>query len=169
MANASEVIRQLNLTAHPVEGGYFRETFRSSESISAEELPRHGASRHAGTAIYFLLEGDGVSEMHKLPGDEIFHYYTGDTLEMLQLKPNGDSEVIVIGPDVLHGQTPQVIIPGGVWQGTRLLPGPNGFALFGATMSPGFDYADYVTGFRDELIARWPDQAERIIRLTPKG
>ena len=166
---AADVIRLLDLKPHPVEGGYFRETHRTVDRVPGAALPRHGADRSTGTAIYFLLTGDTVSEMHRLPGDEVFHFYLGDPVEMLQLHPDGTGRTLALGPDLLAGQVPQLVVPGGVWQGSRVVPGRSGFALLGATMAPGFDYADYATGARAELTDRWPAFAELIRVLTPKG
>ena len=56
-------------------------------------------------------------------------------------------------------------MPAGVWQGSRLEPGVE-FALLGATMAPGFDYADYEQGRRSVLIELYPDGAELIRQLT---
>jgi len=161
---AADVIRLLGLAPHPVEGGYFRETHRTTAMLSA-----NGGERSVGTAIYYLLTGDAVSEMHVLPGDEVFHYYLGDPLEMLQLRPDGTSETLLLGPDLLAGQSPQLIVPGGVWQGSHRLPGPHGFTLIGATMAPGFAYEDYVTGRRADLQTAWPGRKGLITLLTPKG
>ena len=169
MLSATDVIYRLNLQPHPVEGGYFCETHRTFEQVPASSLPRHPGSRSAGTAIYFLLTGETVSEMHRLPGDEVFHFYAGDPMRMLQLHPNGDAKTYELGIDLVAGQVPQLVVPGGVWQGSHVLPGPHGFVLLGATMSPGFDYTDYTTGPRSELTARWPEFAELIAKLTPKG
>lgn len=169
MLTAADAIRLLELKPHPVEGGYFRETHRSSETIPGSALARHPADRSAGTAIYFLLTGNTVSEMHRLPGDEVFHFYLGDPVRMLQLHPDGTGRTLALGTDLANGQVPQLVVPGGVWQGSHVLPGPHGFALLGATMAPGFDYADYTTGQRAELTAAWPAFAELIGKLTPKG
>ncbi len=75
---------------------------------------------------------------------------------------------VVIGPDLAAGHLPQVVVPGGAWQGTRLL-GADGFALLGCTVAPGFDYADYRSAGRADLVARWPAFADQIARLTPRG
>ena len=40
------------------------------------------------------------------------------------------------------------------------------FVLLGATMAPGFDYADYEQGRRGELIEHFPRYAELIRELT---
>lgn len=164
--SADEVIRWLNLQPHPLEGGYFRETYRSVGAIPAGTSPLYAGPRSFGTAIYYLLTPTTVSEMHRLPGDEIFHFYLGDPVRMLQIDAQGQATEWILGTDLRAGQVPQLVVPGGVWQGSSLEPGGR-FALLGATMAPGFDYADYQRGRRPELIALCPRQAEHIRRLTP--
>lgn len=161
--SADDVIRILKLQPHPVEGGFFREIYRSERSIES-----YGVTRSLATTIYYLLKPGHVSELHVLPGDEIFHFYLGAPVTMLQLHPDGTGRNIVLGNDLLAGQVPQLVVPAGVWQGTRLV-GTDGFALLGATMAPGFDYADYGSGSRAELTARWPAFAGEIAKLTPRG
>ena len=159
---ADEIKRLLNLDPHPVEGGHFRRTYTSASSL---ELPR--GSRPQGTAIYYLLEPGTFSEMHMLESDEIFHFYLGDPVEMLQLIPDGHSEVFTLGPDLIAGQHVQLLVPAGVWQGLRLI-GSGKMALLGCTVVPGFNYADYHNAPFAELGAKWPEQAERIKALTRK-
>src|SRR6059058_5731826 len=154
---ADDVIRLLNLRPHPVEGGYFRETYRSAAMLPKSVLPGHGGDRSASTAIYYLLKPGHVSELHVLPGDEVFHFYLGSPVRMLQLWPDGSGREVTLGSDLAAGQLPQVVVPGGVWQGTHLL-GDTGFALLG-----------YTVGSRADLTARWPAFAELIARLTPRG
>jgi predicted cupin superfamily sugar epimerase len=103
--------------------------------------------------------------MHLLRSDEVFHFYAGDPVEMLQLSPDGSGRTIVIGNDLAQGQRPQVVVERGVWQGSRLVAGGR-WALLGCTVSPGFEYEDYDSACRDELIARWPSFAETIAALT---
>jgi predicted cupin superfamily sugar epimerase len=163
---AEEVIELLKLQPHPVEGGYFRETYRSAQTLLAEALPSHGADRSVGTAIYYLLTPRTLSALHRLPGDEVFHFYLGDPVRMLQLGPDGSTRTLTLGTDLKAGQVPQLVVPGGVWQGSVLIDGGR-FALLGATMAPGFDYADYAAGDRPDLTAKYPGAAEMIARLTP--
>jgi hypothetical protein len=165
---ADDVIRLLNLQPHPVEGGFFRETYRSADTLPAPVLPAHGGPRSVSTAIYYLLKPGHVSELHVLPGEEVFHFYLGSPVRMLQLWPAGCGREVVLGPDLAAGQVPQLVVPGGVWQGTRLV-GAEGFALLGCTVAPGFDYADYRGAGRAELAAKWPAFADEIARLTPRG
>jgi hypothetical protein len=105
--------------------------------------------------------------MHVLASDEIFHFYLGDSVEMLQLHPDGSSAVYTLGPDLAAGQHVQLVVPAGVWQGTRLI-GDGKMALLGCTVTPGFDFADYCNATADELIAKWPQESERIRLLTRK-
>lgn len=106
--------------------------------------------------------------MHRLATDEIFHFYLGDPVEMLQLRPDGSHRVAILGPDLDAGQRPQIVVPRDVWQGARLVPGGR-FALLGTTVAPGFDYADYETGEREALLAAHPDARDLIVALTPGG
>jgi hypothetical protein len=157
---AEEIKALLKLEPHPVEGGWYRRTYTSEVSVA---LLR--GVRPYGTAIYYLLEEGTFSEMHLVASDEIFHFYFGDPVEMLHLYPDGRSEVLAFGPDLAGGQQPQILVPAGVWQGERLLEGGK-LALFGCTVTPGFDFADYRSGSHAELAAQWPGQAERIRKLT---
>jgi predicted cupin superfamily sugar epimerase len=166
MLKASDVIRLLDLQPLAMEGGYFRETYRSRKLLSTSCLGAgYAQDKAAGTAIYYLLTPDTYSALHRLPTDELFHHYCGGVVEMLQLWPDGHSHIILLGSDLVAGQRPQVIVPAGVWQGSRLLGGSD-FALMGTTMAPGFDYADFEGGERQPLIERYPAAAERIVALT---
>jgi predicted cupin superfamily sugar epimerase len=104
--------------------------------------------------------------MHVLASDEIFHFYLGDPVEMLQLYPDGrGSAVFTLGSDLAVGQHVQLVVPAGVWQGTRLVDDGK-VALLGCTVTPGFDFADYRAGSYAELAANWPAEVERIRKLT---
>lgn len=157
---AAEIKTLLKLEPHPMEGGHFRQTY-----VSAEKVQLECGKRPMGTAIYYLLDEGSFSEMHMLRSDEVFHFYLGDPVEMLQLYPDGRSAIFVLGPDLAAGQCVQLVVPAGVWQGSRLLQGGK-TALLGCTVSPGFDYADYRGGSYEELAERWPARSETIRALT---
>jgi uncharacterized protein len=157
---ASEIKALLKLEPHPVEGGSFRRTYTSKQSVRLER-----GERAMGTAIYYLLEPGTFSEMHVLTSDELFHFYLGDPVEMLQLWPDGHSVLLTLGPDIAEGQHVQLLVPAGVWQGARLI-GDGKVALLGCSVVPGFDFADYTSGSFGELAALWPHEAERIRALT---
>jgi predicted cupin superfamily sugar epimerase len=171
MLSAEEVIALLELRPLPREGGWYRETHRSALTLPAAALgPADTSGRSAATAIYYLLTPESFSALHRLPTDEVFHFYLGSAVEMLQLDPStGIGRILILGSDLLAGQRPQVIVPAGVWQGSRLCPGGS-FALLGTTMSPGFDFADYQGGDPDQLAAGFPAFADAIRRLAgPAG
>jgi predicted cupin superfamily sugar epimerase len=164
---ASEVKKILGLVPHPREGGWFVQTYAGGETVGPSGFAdaRYASARRTSTAIYYLLEPETFSEMHRLRSDEIFHFYAGDPVEMLQLCPDGGGRTVVIGNDLAEGQRPQVVVERGVWQGSRLVAGGR-WALLGCTVSPGFEYEDYDSVGRDELTARWPSFAELIAALT---
>lgn len=165
MLSADEVKSLLGLQPLTFEGGFFRETYASSLVLPAAALPACGGSRRAATAIYYFLEPGTCSRLHRLEADEIYHFYLGDPVELLELGPTG-SQVTRLGQDLLGGEAVQHVVPAGRWQGSRLLPGGR-WALLGTTMAPGFDLSDFEAGDRAELLARYPSEAERITALTP--
>ncbi len=164
MTSAQEIIDALGLEPHPEEGGYFRETHRSVEEHAAGHLPdRYPGSRAYGTAIYYLLTPQTFSHLHRLKSEEIFHFYLGDPCEMLHLFPDGRQKVVTLGQDIINGQCVQQVVPAGVWQGMRLLPGGK-FALLGCTVAPGFEYEDYEHANRNILLQQY-SESEKLIRL----
>ena len=166
-STAADVKATLGLQPHPREGGWYVRTLESAETLppSAFADDRYLTARRLVTAIYYLLEPDTFSEMHRLRSDEIFHHYMGGAVEMLQLHADGRSSVHGIGPDLERGERPQLLVPRHVWQGCRLRE-PQGFALLGCTVSPGFEFEDYESGTYEELVRGWPEQAERLRALT---
>ncbi len=163
-----ELISTLGLAPLPEEGGYFRETWRSNVTIAPGTLPlRYTTDKSLGTAIYYLLTSDAdcFSALHRLPTDEIYHFYLGDRVEMLLLASDGSARRILLGSNLAAGEHVQFIVPAAVWQGSRLVAGGR-FALLGTTISPGFDPVDYEPGVRSELIARYPQHAASIQALT---
>jgi uncharacterized protein len=164
---AEEVKKLLGLKPHPREGGWYVRTYEAAELVAAAAFAdgRYAGKRRTGTAIYYLLEPDTFSEMHRLRSDEVFHFYAGDAVEMLQLREGGSGGMVVIGNDLLRGQRPQVVVEREVWQGSRLVEGGR-WALLGCTVSPGFEFEDYETGAREQLCADWPEFAVEIRALT---
>jgi uncharacterized protein len=163
---AEEIIELLKLKPHPKEGGFFSETWRADEMIPANVLPsRYAGGRAFGTCIYYLLTPTTFSAMHRVSSDEVFHFYLGDAVEMLQLRPDGTGQTMMLGTDLRTGMRPQVIVPRGVWQGSRLMTG-GAVALLGATVAPGFEFADYEHGRSDDLVRLCPQFREKILALT---
>jgi predicted cupin superfamily sugar epimerase len=168
-AHIEAIIRELGLMPLPEEGGLYAETYRSGGVIPGGAVPgRQAGPRCCATAIYYLITPERFSALHRVASTEIFHFYLGDPVNMLQLHPDGTGQTLTLGSDLLSGQRPQAVVRRGIWQGTRLAPGGR-FALLGCTVSPGFEYQDYEHGRRAELLAAYPAWAARIEELTPEG
>ena len=161
----AEIIRRLALVRHP-EGGWFRETYRSAETVPADALPvRFCGERSLSTAIYFLLERGDVSALHRIKSDEIWHFYAGASLSIHVFAKEGMHETLKLGTDIGAGETFQVVVPAGCWFGAEV-DGKGPYSLVGCTVTPGFDFADFEMGDGGQLLQIYPAYAEIIRRLT---
>lgn len=165
--SANYWIDKLNLTKHP-EGGYFKEIYRSAESVDGDALPqRFGGARSFGTSIYFLLNSNEFSALHRIASDEIWHFYAGSPLTIYAINPNGVLSHIFLGNDFDSGEMFQAVVPAGSWFGANVQT-PASFALVGCTVAPGFDFADFEMGNRKNLLTRFP-QHKNIIEMLTHG
>jgi predicted cupin superfamily sugar epimerase len=157
---AVDLISTLELKPHP-EGGFYRETFRSSSAVSpADDRP----SRAALTTIYFLLTHDAVSRWHRVRSDEVWHLYEGGPLEVLDLDMERGGLHRHALSRVDASARPVCVIPADHWQAARSL-GP--YSLAGCTVGPGFDFADFQLMSDDaesanRLKARWAELSDLI-------
>lgn len=119
-----------------------------------------------GTAMVamFTPGPSSFSDMHRLPTDEVWHFYLGDPIELLLLHPDGSDELVILGTDVLHGQRIQTVVPSGVWMGARLAPGGE-YGVYGNTMAPGFVPGDFERPDPAALRERWAHRADLIDTL----
>ncbi len=167
---AARLIAYYRMALIPDEGAWFVLNHVSPDLIPAAALPARYAGtgpRPAGSAIYALITRTDFSALHRLRTDETWHFYGGDAAELLLLRPDGRAEVIHFGPDILAGQHAQVTVPAGTWMGARpVRDSAEAYSFFGCTLAPGFDQRDFEAGWRDELAAAYPAQAERIAELT---
>jgi predicted cupin superfamily sugar epimerase len=152
--DASEVAARFDLEPLPVEGGFFRQVWRSPV----------GAERPAGTAIIAMLTDapDGFSQFHRLPTDELWHFYGGDPLELVLLEAGGTSMHTLLGADLAAGHVPVAVVVAGTWMAARTT---GRWSLFGATMAPGFTDADYEGADAATLLAGWPSVRDDIRSL----
>ena len=157
-------IRMLGLVRHP-EGGWYRETYRSPDSIPENALRGYDGPRSCATAIYFLLCRDDFSALHRLASDELWHFYAGDPLTIHTVTIDGAHQRLVLGRDPEVGEYPQALAPKGSWFGAVVDP-PGTYALVGCTVAPGFEFQDFELGTREDLLARYPAHAAMIRRLT---
>lgn len=131
----------LDLQPHP-EGGWFRETWRAAQTFQPDGYP---GPRAAATAIYFLLGPGEESAWHTVRSAELWLWHRGGPLELLlggeDAFPAKQPQVLRLGPDVEHGELPQLVVPAGVWQSAR--PAAGHEVLVSCVVAPGFDYADF--------------------------
>lgn len=162
---AQQLIDKLKLEAHP-EGGYFRETYRSSEVIPQQVLGQgFDGDRNACTGIYFLLTSETFSAFHRINQDEMWHFYKGSPLLLHTISPEGKYTCTEIGTDVLNGAVPQAVVPAGTWFGATVKE-QNSYCLVGCTVSPGFDFRDFELAKSNSLSNLFPEHQSIIDSLT---
>jgi len=160
---AKQYIKQLQLKKHP-EGGYFKEVYRSVELILPEHLPkRYKSTRNFSTSIYFLLEGKQFTSFHILKSDELWHFYDGSAVLLYNINQKGEISVKKLGRD--QDCELQLTIEKENWFAAEI-EDKKSFALFGCTVSPGFEFDDFELGNSDDLIKKFPQHSALIKRLT---
>ncbi len=115
------------------------------------------------SAIHYLMVSPSVSGLHRLDHLEIWAWHAGAPARMLLISPDGEVTEPVLGPDLVAGERPQVVVPGGWWQACE----PVGdWTLVSTFMAP--PYADDAVTFAGgrALTTTHPDHAERIRRLA---
>lgn len=150
-AAARALIDSLRLAPLPEEGGFFRVTWRGAH----------------GSAILFLITPADFSALHRIAEDELWHFHAGDTVEHVRIDPDtGVLTTTRLGADVTRGETPQLAVPAGHWQGARLAATGHGYALLGCTVTPPWTPAGFKLGARDALTSAFPQHAAAIARFT---
>ncbi len=165
MNTVEAIIERLELQPHP-EGGFFKETYRSTGSIDPTNLGDEFSSpRNYATSIYFLLTSKSFSAFHKIHQDEQWHFYKGSGITLHIISPGGDYWKEEIGSNIFNGQVLQYTVPGGHWFAAEVSENDS-FALTGCTVSPGFDFTDFTLPSRAELISEFPQHKTIITQLT---
>lgn len=158
---SADYILALELQPHP-EGGYYRQTYASEEQLNAAALPpRFGGDRSVSTAIYFLLEGNDYSAFHRINSDELWHFYTGGSLHIYVIHPDGRGEVLLLGNDLANGYRFQQVVKAGCWFASKPAT-ENSFSLVGCTVAPGFDFADFEMADENKLLQQYPQHSKWI-------
>lgn len=162
---AEQWIEHLGLIKHP-EGGHFKETYRSSETMAAPHLPpRFAQDHHFSTAIYYLLKAPDFSAFHRIQQDEIWHFYQGIGLTVHVITADGEYHSLKLGSNPKLGQSLQHVVAAGDWFAATV-DDPEGFALVGCTVAPGFEFADFELADATQLSGQYPQHQNLIKQLT---
>lgn len=163
--NAQEYIKKLELSLHP-EGGYYKEFYRAEGIISQPNLPmRYSGGRSYSTTIYYLLESNDFSTMHRLKSDEQWFHIDGSALTIHSIAPDGYYIQHHIGKNFEKGESPYAMVSHGCWFGGTVNE-PDSFALVGCFVAPGFDFDDFELAKKDQLIKQFPQHKNLIEKLT---
>ncbi|HVP67075.1 MAG TPA: cupin domain-containing protein [Anaeromyxobacteraceae bacterium] len=146
---ALEIVERLSLAPHP-EGGFYRETWRSTLAVAT---PR--GERAALTLVHYLLPAGSFSAFHRIPGDEVWQHAAGDDLELLTIAPSGHRRRGRLGPAARGDAEPHRVVPAGAWQAARVLG--DRYALVSCAVAPGFDFRDLEFLGADALAGLWPE------------
>ncbi|MFT3933480.1 MAG: cupin domain-containing protein [Chitinophagaceae bacterium] len=158
-------IDRLQLSRH-IEGGSYRRTYTASLTLPKQQLPTSfNGPRPVATAIYFLLEKEQISAMHRIASDELWHFYYGDPLVVYEINASGILTQHLLGNNPLNGEQFQCVVKAGSWFGSKTIDGGN-YSLVGCTVSPGFDFDDFELGDRNTLLQLYPQHANIISMLT---
>jgi len=134
MKSAQQIIDELQLQTHP-EGGFYKEVYRSDNAVHSTAV---AAQRSALTCIYFLLITGQCSRFHQVRHDEVWNFYLGDPLKLIDVK-DIDAREIILG-DYDNHIISQYVIQADHWQAAE----PMGeYALVGCSVAPGFDFNDF--------------------------
>ena len=162
---ASDYITHLHLQPH-LEGGYYKETYRSAESITQQALPRRfRGERSISTAIYYLLQEGDYSLFHKIKSDECWHFYAGSTLLIHMIDNGGKYYCIKLGASISDAEAFQFVVPAGALFAAEPAPGSS-FCLAGCTVAPGFDFADFEIADKSSLLKKFSQHSAIINRLS---
>ncbi len=161
---ATALIRLLLLEPHPLEGGYFRRTYESRLRCDCG-----CGSRPLLTSIYYLLTQESpVGFLHRNRSDILHYHQLGAAVKYLVIAPDGCLSEHILGPDIAHGETLQLLVPGGYWKASRLCGAE--YALISEAVAPGFDYADNELATEEMARRNWPeifDILKRCVRQRP--
>lgn len=167
MNRIQEIIKSLDLQPHP-EGGYYKETYRSEGVINIDSLDKnYSGERNYSTSIYFLLTSNDFSAFHKINQDEIWYFHEGSSIQLHTISEDGKHQQFTIGNDITKNDSPQLIVPGNHWFAAKI-NNTDSYALVSCSVSPGFDFSDFILPTRKELSNLFPQHKELINEFTHK-
>ncbi len=164
-ANVKDIIQKYDLIPHP-EGGYSRLLHQDPDVLDADCLPKgYNGSRPLWNGIYYLLPEGIVSILHRIRMSELWNFYMGGPLELFDISPSGALKTIILGQNLSSAQDLAYVFPKGHWIAAKPIEGSS-FSFVSCITSPGFTFADWEKGNREELSRYYPHLKEVIVMLT---
>ncbi len=157
MHTAEYYIEQLHMEPH-IEGGYFKECLLSNDMVPGMD------GRNLWSSIYFLLQENEVSHFHVLESDEVWYFHDGQPLTIYMISPEGVLSAPKLGLDIEKGELPQLVVPKGYIFGAA--KEGEGFSLVGCMVAPCFKYQEFYLSDRQELLDKYPQYRDVIMKLT---
>jgi predicted cupin superfamily sugar epimerase len=162
MSRKDLLIKELNMEPH-VEGGYFVQTYATSENTTIVKDDGRHSQRPLMTVIHYLLTSDSpYGHFHRNRSDVVHFYNLGLSLKYHVITPEGNISSVVLGPNIEAGEKPQLMVKGGCWKATEIIRDEEleskgyDFGLLSESVSPGFDYADWAIATADDIKALLP-------------
>ncbi len=159
--SSEQIIKHFNMTSHP-EGGAFVETYKSPLAVYANGFK---AERSSSTGIFFLIDGNDFSAFHRIQSDEMWHFYLGGPLVIVEITPSGELIETVVGNDILNDEKLQYVVKAGHWFASYPKDHSK-CSLVGCTVAPGFEFEDFELGTSKDMIQLYPTHEELITKLT---
>jgi uncharacterized protein len=159
-----EIIKHFSMRKHP-EGGVYAQTYRSAGIIQKAALGGFDGDRVYSTAIVYLLRQGEYSRLHRIRQDEVWHFYLGHPLRIVEITSDGTQKETILGQNFAEGQTLQYVVHAGNWFGATPCAA-SAYSFVGCTVAPGFDFADFELGERTSLLAKFPASSALIAEFT---
>lgn len=158
------LIEHYELQPHP-EGGYYKELYKAEGLIPQRALSNSfQGDRSYSTGIFYLLPKGSKSSFHKIPSDEMWHFYLGGPLNIVEITEEGDIKETRLGQEISNGCVLNYVVPGNTWFGAYPAEGTE-YALVGCTVAPGFDFADFEMGEENKLVSEFPKAQDMVEKL----
>ena len=165
MNDANYYVTKLGMEPHP-EGGFYKRTFESKEQTSDQELSvEFEGKRKLYTSIFFLLGSKDISHLHRLKSDELWYYHAGSPLTIHVIDEKGDYKEHKLGINLDEGEIPQVLVTKNSIFGSSVSD-EDTFSLVGCMVSPGFEFQDFELFTQEELLSKYPQHREVIMKLA---
>tara|TARA_B100000780_G_C20882431_1_gene351060 strand:+ start:91 stop:600 length:510 start_codon:yes stop_codon:yes gene_type:complete len=153
------LVTKFNLQPHP-EGGFYAETYRGDTTVEASY-----GTRSSSTAIYFLITPGSVSRLHRIAADEVWHFYLGGPMTVVEISEDGNKKETILGQNIMANEKVQYTVKAGTWFGSYPCDASD-FSFVGCTVAPGFDFQDFELASRTVLVKQFPQHKDAIERLT---